>query len=176
MGKVHCETGLQVHFTEANMEVTQDRRHQMSIATSSDAATLSQNEQTDNTAEGEDNNAPLEPEKEVHVVTHKIVCRYGRGCTHCDPLHNERFWHPSVAEISDEQIRTHYICNECGQAASSLQELQVHLQRKTAWSNASLVRCKISCLVDNKEWHEAHVSRHFGNNNRSYPLPPISHP
>lgn len=34
---------------------------------------------------------------------------------------------------------------------------QVHLQRKTAWSNVSLVGCRINCLVDLKEWHEGFV-------------------
>lgn len=34
---------------------------------------------------------------------------------------------------------------------------QSHLQRKTAWSNASLVGCRINCLVDSKEWHEGYV-------------------
>ena len=89
----------------------------------------------------------------------KIICRYGRGCTHHDVAHKERFWHPSQPDISDEQLRTHYICNECGQASPSLQALQVHLQRKTAWSNNSLVGCRISCLVDYKEWHEAVVTQ-----------------
>ena len=35
----------------------------------------------------------------------------------------------------------------------------MHLQRKTAWSNKSLIGCRISCLVDFKEWHEGHVSQ-----------------
>lgn len=34
---------------------------------------------------------------------------------------------------------------------------QVHLQRKTAWSNTSLIGCRINCLVDLKEWHEGFV-------------------
>jgi hypothetical protein len=29
--------------------------------------------------------------------------------------------------------------------------------RKTAWSNLSLVGCRINCLVDYKEWHEGTV-------------------
>ena len=70
------------------------------------------------------------------------------------------------------------MCNECGLAFLSLQDLQVvflvcifpaivdntfnqiHLQRKTAWSNKSLLGCRISCLIDNKEWHEGVVT-HF---------------
>jgi hypothetical protein len=34
---------------------------------------------------------------------------------------------------------------------------QLHLQRKTAWSNKSLVGCRINCLVDYKEWFEGLV-------------------
>jgi hypothetical protein len=37
---------------------------------------------------------------------------------------------------------------------------QLHLQRKTAWSNQSLLGCRISCLIDSKEWHEGIVT-HF---------------
>jgi hypothetical protein len=33
----------------------------------------------------------------------------------------------------------------------------LHIKRKSAWSNASLIGCRISCLVDSKEWHEGHV-------------------
>lgn len=33
----------------------------------------------------------------------------------------------------------------------------MHLKRKTAWSNLSLVGCRINCLVDLKEWHEGYV-------------------
>lgn len=36
---------------------------------------------------------------------------------------------------------------------------QVHLKRKTAWSNVSLIGCRISCLVDYKEWHEGYVTQ-----------------
>ena len=35
--------------------------------------------------------------------------------------------------------------------------MQLHLQLKTAWSNKSLVGCRISCLLDIKEWHEGYV-------------------
>ena len=31
------------------------------------------------------------------------------------------------------------------------------MKRKTAWSNISLVGCRISCLIDSKEWHEGFV-------------------
>eukprot|EP00596_Hydrurales_sp_CCMP1899_P000367 CAMPEP_0119046274 /NCGR_PEP_ID=MMETSP1177-20130426/45527_1 /TAXON_ID=2985 /ORGANISM="Ochromonas sp, Strain CCMP1899" /LENGTH=938 /DNA_ID=CAMNT_0007019197 /DNA_START=345 /DNA_END=3160 /DNA_ORIENTATION=+ len=94
-------------------------------------------------------------------TTGKIICRYGRGCTHMhDSSHRERFWHPTLSALTGEQLRTHYICNECGAATSSLDELQLHLQRKTAWSNKSLIGCRISCLVDFKEWHEGHVTQY----------------
>ena len=49
--------------------------------------------------------------------------------------------------------------NECGYVAPSIDDLQLHLQRKTAWSNQSLVGCRISCLVDYKEWHEGYVTQ-----------------
>ena len=57
-------------------------------------------------------------------------------------------------------MRKYFICNECGAASSTLQELQLHLKRKTAWSNVSLLGCRISCLVDNKEWHEGFVTQY----------------
>jgi hypothetical protein len=153
------------------------------------------------------------------TVVRRIICRYGRGCTHMsDSSHREKFWHPPVPTltgnfavrrdtkvhwswltvfttacwISEEQLRTHYICNECAYATPSLFELQVsplrfthqrninimiaqiillcsafswcfwqlHLQRKTAWSNQGLIGCRISCLVENKEWHEGYVTQY----------------
>jgi hypothetical protein len=58
----------------------------------------------------------------------KIVCRYGRGCTHkSDPSHRDRFWHPDVPDLSHEQIRTHYICYECGESFINLVDLQVNI-------------------------------------------------
>jgi hypothetical protein len=50
-----------------------------------------------------------------------------------------------------------YPCHECGLNFRDLAELQLHLKRKTAWSNKSLVGCRISCLVDNREWQEGLV-------------------
>ena len=97
-------------------------------------------------------------QKTEEKIIRKIICRYGRGCTHIhDIVHKERFWHPPVPQLNPDQIRTHYICYECGNAFSSLSELQFHLQRKTAWSNSSLIGCRISCLVANREWQEAFV-------------------
>ena len=88
----------------------------------------------------------------------KVICRYGRGCTHFqDPSHKDLFWHPPTNSLTEEQLKSAYICNECGYSSLSLQDLQTHLRRKTAWSNASIVGCRISCLVDNKEWHEGFV-------------------
>jgi hypothetical protein len=56
----------------------------------------------------------------------RIICRYGRGCTHIlDAVHKERFWHPPIQQLTSEQIRTHYICYECGDAFLSLNDLQV---------------------------------------------------
>ena len=74
-----------------------------------------------------------------------------------DSSHRERFWHPPLPALNQEQLRTHYICNECGIATTSLADLQFHLRLKTAWSNKSLVGCRISCLLDFKEWHEGYV-------------------
>mmetsp|Transcript_1814 Transcript_1814/g.2865 ORF Transcript_1814/g.2865 Transcript_1814/m.2865 type:complete len:670 (-) Transcript_1814:217-2226(-) len=94
-------------------------------------------------------------------ILKRVPCRYGRGCTHIhDPVHQERFIHPAIPALDPEQIRNHYMCNECGMAFVSLQELQIHLQRKTAWSNQSLLGCRISCLIDNKEWHEGIVTHY----------------
>eukprot|EP01035_Chromulina_nebulosa_P017950 gene17950-23577_t len=76
-----------------------------------------------------------------------------------DPVHRERFWHPYVPQITDEIIMTHHLCNECGAPFKDLNDLLLHLKRKTAWSNSSLVGCRISCLVDYKEWHEGFVTQ-----------------
>lgn len=149
-----------------------------------DAASLTTTSSQQN--EPTDSGCTLDDTQSTVNVIRKIICRYGRGCTHQDPLHLERFWHPPLPQLSEEKLRTHYICNECGQASPSLQELQVqldlhfnffcyglphfrqffnslfsqtHLERKTAWSNSSLVGCRISCLVDYKEWHEALVTQ-----------------
>eukprot|EP01041_Mallomonas_annulata_P007804 gene7804-15968_t len=99
----------------------------------------------------------------------KIICRYGRGCTHIyDPIHKDRFWHPPCPHLNVQQIRTNYICNECGTAFTVLRELQRHLQRKTAWSNNSLIGSRVSCLVDNKEWHEGIVCQYHPKSGKHY--------
>lgn len=34
-------------------------------------------------------------------TTGKIICRYGRGCTHMhDSSHRERFWHPALSALT----------------------------------------------------------------------------
>ena len=64
----------------------------------------------------------------VGGAARKIICRYGRGCSHInDPSHRERFWHPPVPTLTLDQLRTHYICNECGGAMTSLADLQVRV-------------------------------------------------
>lgn len=50
-----------------------------------------------------------------------------------------------------------YPCHECGLCFRDLSVLRLHLQRKTAWSNQSLVGCRVSCLVDHREWQEGLV-------------------
>jgi len=99
----------------------------------------------------------------------KIICRYGRGCTHIyDPVHKDRFWHPPCPILNVEQIRSHYICNECGFGFTVLNDLQRHLQRKTAWSNNSLIGSRVSCLVDSKEWHEGIVTQFHPKSGKHY--------
>jgi len=88
----------------------------------------------------------------------RVICRYGRGCTHTDQAHKAAFWHPSSKSLTEADYHTHYICNECGVGFPDMQDLQFHLKRKTAWSDMSLVGCRISCLIDNKEWHEGFVT------------------
>lgn len=88
----------------------------------------------------------------------RVICRYGRGCTHTDKAHKAAFWHPSSQSLTEADYHAHYICNECGLGFPNIQDLQLHLKRKTAWSDLSLVGCRISCLIDNKEWHEGFVS------------------
>lgn len=97
----------------------------------------------------------------------KVICRYGAGCTHInDQTHSERFWHPNI-HTNEQLILSHHICNECGAAFLDINELQLHLKRKTAWSNHSLVGCKISCFVDYREWHEG-VVKQFHTSGKHY--------
>jgi hypothetical protein len=97
-------------------------------------------------------------EKKTKKSSRRILCRYGIGCTHSnDPHHRDKFFHPALPTLTKDELRTHYICNECGSAFLSLSDLQLHLQRKTAWSFKGLVGCRISCLLDSREWHEGVV-------------------
>ena len=75
-------------------------------------------------------------------------------------IHKVREFMCLLFAILEEQIKSHFICNECGFATSSLPELQLHLKMKTAWSNTSLVGCRVNCLVDYKEWHEGYVTQY----------------
>lgn len=52
-----------------------------------------------------------------------------------------------------------FLCYECGLAFNSVKELQLHMVRKTAWSNQGLIGSRVSCLVDNREWHEGLVTQ-----------------
>lgn len=52
-----------------------------------------------------------------------------------------------------------FMCNECGLDFGTVAELQLHMIRKTAWSNQGLIGCRVSCLVDNREWHEGLVTQ-----------------
>lgn len=52
-----------------------------------------------------------------------------------------------------------FMCNECGMDFGTVKELQLHMVRKTAWSNQGLIGCRVSCLVDNREWHEGLVTQ-----------------
>lgn len=52
-----------------------------------------------------------------------------------------------------------FMCNECGMDFGTVAELQLHMIRKTAWSNQGLIGCRVSCLVDNREWHEGLVTQ-----------------
>ena len=64
----------------------------------------------------------------------KIVCRYGRGCTHIyDAIHRERFWHPDKPSLSHKELENCYICNECGYSTPSIQNLAFHLRQKTGY-------------------------------------------
>lgn len=50
--------------------------------------------------------ANISPEKPIPPdlrgsVSRKLICRYGRGCTHMsDPVHRERFRHPPTPTLS----------------------------------------------------------------------------
>lgn len=56
-------------------------------------------------------------------------------------------------------MRAHNAERELSELIDPLLISKLHLKRKTAWSNASLVGCRISCLVDYKEWHEGIVTQ-----------------
>lgn len=129
--------------------------------------------------------SPYKQHPQPRHGSRKILCRYGMGCTHVlDPIHAERFWHPPVpgeglplatyegknggyaaeAKGGDYHLMlmegggsASFPCHECGLFFEELGELRLHLQSKTAWSNLSLVGCRVSCLMDSKEWQEGLV-------------------
>lgn len=118
----------------------------------------------------------------------KPACGYGLGCSHTSAFHRARYAH-SVSDSSGddhepgdavgearskatgsgllglvgqerlEGVGAKFLCNECGLDFSSVSELQLHMVRKTAWSNQGLIGCRVSCLVDNREWHEGLVTQ-----------------
>lgn len=53
-----------------------------------------------------------------------------------------------------------WTCTEDGLEFRDLRELQLHMKRKTAWSNTSLVGCRVSVLLDNREWSEGIISQY----------------
>jgi hypothetical protein len=110
--------------------------------------------------DGEDNTSTTPSKsKNKSILEEKTLCRYGRGCTHIgDANHLKRFWHPPPAAVKiSDSLSIQYICHECGCFFSDLSTLQLHIKRKTAWSNTGLVGCRVSCFVDNREWHEGVV-------------------
>jgi len=102
---------------------------------------------------------PGQPQPQQAQAWKRAPCRYGRGCTHTtDEAHCARYWHPSaiIRQISPEN----YICNECGCVFSHPRELKFHMQRKTAWSNRSLVGCHVSVLLDSRDWQDGVVTQY----------------
>eukprot|EP00953_Heterococcus_sp_UTEX-ZZ885_P038058 19540-Heterococcus_DN1.PRE.1 len=63
----------------------------------------------------------------------------------------------SISISSSVDDCTSFVCNECGLVTTTVPELQLHMVRKTAWSNAGLIGCRVSCLIDSREWQEAIV-------------------
>ena len=90
----------------------------------------------------------------------RTTCRYGRGCTHiADEAHCARYWHPAVPLAAKKPSENAFVCNECGFVCDDPRELQFHMQRKTAWSNRSLVGCHVSVLLDNRDWQDGIVTQ-----------------
>eukprot|EP00629_Pelagomonadales_sp_RCC1024_P015265 CAMPEP_0119273108 /NCGR_PEP_ID=MMETSP1329-20130426/9716_1 /TAXON_ID=114041 /ORGANISM="Genus nov. species nov., Strain RCC1024" /LENGTH=372 /DNA_ID=CAMNT_0007273281 /DNA_START=192 /DNA_END=1307 /DNA_ORIENTATION=+ len=53
-----------------------------------------------------------------------------------------------------------FVCHEDGIEFDDIHELQRHLKSKTAWSNAGLVGCRVSVLLENREWSEGLVAQY----------------
>mmetsp|Transcript_27726 Transcript_27726/g.85707 ORF Transcript_27726/g.85707 Transcript_27726/m.85707 type:complete len:377 (+) Transcript_27726:232-1362(+) len=56
--------------------------------------------------------------------------------------------------------RATWVCHEDGLEFPDVDELQKHLKSKTAWSNTSLVGCRVSVLLENREWSEGLVTQY----------------
>ena len=55
---------------------------------------------------------------------------------------------------------TKFVCHEDGTEWADLEGLRRHLRAKTAWSNAGLVGCRVSVLLENREWSEGLVAQY----------------
>lgn len=53
-----------------------------------------------------------------------------------------------------------FVCHEDGTEWGDLEGLRRHLRAKTAWSNAGLVGCRVSVLLENREWSEGLVAQY----------------
>lgn len=67
--------------------------------------------------------------------------------------------HAAAGHSGPSKAAGGFLCYECGLAFHSVKELQLHMVRKTAWSNQGLIGSRVSCLVDNREWHEGLVTQ-----------------
>ncbi|CAN0171551.1 unnamed protein product [Ectocarpus sp. 6 AP-2014] len=68
--------------------------------------------------------------------------------------------HAAAGHSGPNKAAGGFLCYECGLAFHSVKELQLHMVRKTAWSNQGLIGSRVSCLVDNREWHEGLVTQY----------------
>ena len=61
-----------------------------------------------------------------------------------------------------------WYCHECGAIFDDAQDLQMHMIRKTAWSNLSLVGCQVSCFIDDTKWYKATVIHYHRSSKKHY--------
>uniref|UniRef100_A0A7S3NGR3 DOT1 domain-containing protein n=1 Tax=Aureoumbra lagunensis TaxID=44058 RepID=A0A7S3NGR3_9STRA len=64
----------------------------------------------------------------------------------------------NCAGESTKKLR--YTCHEDGVEFDDLDQLQRHLKAKTAWSNRNLVGCRVSVLLENREWSDGMVTQY----------------